>query len=84
MNRQQAVATIKEIFDCCSAIEGKSLKLLPPREDNSLSDTFQIHIQTGDDTAIQRCVEDITKKHKLATKLGDGWLVVYKPYPSKH
>lgn len=83
MNRSEAVAIIKQIFDKCHAIEGKSLKLLPPREDSSLSHTFQIHVELREDTAIQGCVADIAKKHKLAVKEKDGWLIVYKPYSTK-
>ncbi len=84
MDRQQAVDVIKEIFQRCDAVEGKSLKLLPPKEDNSLSNTFQIHVEMRDDICIKRCVQDISKKHKLATKLIDDWLIIYKPYPRKH
>jgi hypothetical protein len=80
MDREQAVNVIKEIFERCQAIEGKSLKLLPPKEDNSLSNTFQIHIKPRGDTVIHGCVEGIAKKHRLATKTTDGWLIVYKPY----
>jgi hypothetical protein len=82
MNREQAVNVIKRIFEVCNAIEGKSLKLLPPREDDSLSDTFQIHIETRDDTTIQSCVDDIAKKNKLVVKKKDDWLIIFKPYPT--
>ncbi len=81
MNREQAVTVIKNIIDRCQAVEGKSLKLLPPQANNALSYTFQIHIETSGDTMITGCVQSIAKKHNLSVKPIDRWLVVYKPYP---
>jgi hypothetical protein len=81
MNREQAVNIIKEIFEVCHAIEGKSLKLLPPQQDSALSHTFQIHVEIREDLAIHVCVENIANRHKLATKLTKDWLIIYKPYP---
>ncbi len=83
MDRKQAVDIVKEILNKCRAMEGKSLKLLPPREDDTLSHTFQIHIETKDDPVVQGCVESITKVHNLAAKMNDDWLIIYKPYAKK-
>lgn len=80
LNRKQAVALIKEIFDACRAVEGKSIKLLPPKENDSLSHTFQVYIETKNDPLIVGCVENIVGKHKLAVKITDGWMIIYKPY----
>jgi hypothetical protein len=84
MNRKEAITVIKEIFEECHLIEGKSLKLLPPKENNTLSNTFQVHVQnlhTNDNQILQLCIESIEKEHRLAVKDEDGWLIIYKPYP---
>jgi hypothetical protein len=82
MDRQKAVSFIKEIFEQCHSIEGKSIKLLPPKENNSLSSTFQIHIEVKDDLTLQSCVHKIAAKNNLAVAKKDGVLIVYKPYPN--
>jgi hypothetical protein len=82
MNRNQAVTVIKEIFDKCHLIEGKAIKLMPPKENNALSDTYRIHIQTGDNESLISCVQGAVKRHNLAIKQTKGSLIVYKPYPN--
>ena len=82
MNREQAVTVIKEIFEHCRLIEGKSLKLLPPKGNDALSDTYQIHIHADSDQILTSCVETVAQEHKLAVKKTDGFLIVYKPYPN--
>jgi hypothetical protein len=84
MNREQAINIIKQIFDKCKDVEGKSIKLMPPQENSALSNTFQIHIQTSNMTndIIQTCVEDIAEKNNLSVKVKNGWLIMYKPYPN--
>ena len=84
MDRAQAVSMIKEISGQCQLLEGKSIKLLPPKDNDALSNTFQVHIQTLDDpdAYLVSCVESIAEKHKLATKQVGGYLIVYKPYPN--
>jgi len=82
VNRDQAVGVIKLIFEQCSQIEGKSIKLLPPNANGALADTFQIHIQTKDDDILQSCVARIAKEHGLAVKRKRGVFIVYKHYPN--
>jgi hypothetical protein len=82
MNRQQAVNVIKQIFDRCRHIEGKSLKLMTPEENSSLSHTFQIHIETlhKTDEVLQSGIMDVVEKNQLAVKVKNGWLIIYKSY----
>lgn len=82
MNREQAVNIVKEIFLACYGIEGKSWKLLQSQEDSYLSHTFQIHIKLPEYTNTKGYAADIAKKYNLDVKEIDGWLIVYKPYPS--
>lgn len=82
MDREQAVSVIKHIFEKCNQMQGKSMKLMPPKENNALSNTFQIHIQTSDDEILKSCIKSIAKENGLSVKQKDSLLIVYKPYPN--
>jgi len=81
LNREQAVNVIKQIFDQCSYMEGRSLKLMAPKENNALSHTYQIHIQTRDNKTLKSCIETVAKKNGLEVKQTDDLVIIYKPYP---
>jgi hypothetical protein len=86
MNREQAVDIIKELFDICNSVEGRSIKLMPPKNNDALSNTFQIHIQLSrstSDSLVETCVEAIAQRNRLAFETKNGWLIIYKPYPTK-
>ncbi len=83
MDRQQAVNVIKEIFEECQLIEGKSIKLLPPEANPTLSNTFQIHIDTNSNPSLEACIKDIAKRHNLAVATKSNYAVIYKPYPNE-
>ena len=85
MDRTQAVSIIKEISEQCHNLEGKSIKLLASKDNDALSNTFQVHIKVSDDPdpILVDCTESIAEKHNLTTKQIEGYLVVYKPYPKK-
>jgi len=80
MDRAQAVNIIKEILETCRVIEGRSITLLPPKDNDKLSNTFQIHIRTTDEP-LKECIKEIAAKHGLATQQEENYFVVYKPYP---
>ena len=83
MNREQAVAVIKEIFERCPSLEGKSIKLMPPKANNLLSNTFQVYIGYGDGSGpLFACVNDIAKRTGLEVKMKDSYCIIYKPYPN--
>ena len=82
MNRAQAVLVIKQIFEQCRLTEGKSIKLMPPKECNALSNTFQIHMQTRDDPFIISCLNRIAEEHNLEVKVKKDSAIIYKPYPN--
>jgi hypothetical protein len=81
MNRKQAVSVIKELFERCQFIEGKSLKLLPPKGNDALSNTYQVYVQVNSDNLLASCMEDIAKERNLAVMCKDGYCIIYKPYP---
>lgn len=82
MNREKAVSLIKQIFEQCSSIEGKSISLLPPKGNDALSDTYQVHIQTRNDDRLISCITNIASEHNLDVKVKEGLCVVYQPYPN--
>jgi hypothetical protein len=82
MNREQAVLVIKQIFEHCRYMEGKSLELIPPKGNDALSDTFQIHIQTFDNETLVSCIQNVATEHNVAVKVRKGSCTVYKPYPN--
>jgi hypothetical protein len=82
MDREQAVQVLKRIFEECTWVEGKSVKLIPPKNIDSLSNTFQIHIQTNAKDIIPNCILTITKENGLMVKERDGFIIIYKPYPN--
>jgi hypothetical protein len=82
MDREQAVSVLKQIFEQCRFIEGKSIKLMSPKAGNGLSNTFQLHIETRNDNALISGIEAIAKENNLAVKEKDGLMIVYKPYPT--
>jgi len=82
MDRVQAVQVLKRVFEECQWVEGKSVKLIPPKNIDSLSNTFQIHIQTNDEGIIPSCIITITKENGLTVKERDGFIIIYKSYPN--
>ena len=81
MDRGQAVSVLKQIFERCEWVEGKSIKLMPPKENDALSSTFQICIQMNADNVVPSCISEVAKENGLMVKEKDGFLIVYKPYP---
>jgi hypothetical protein len=83
VNRQEAITVIKQIFNQCPTIEGKSITLMPPKGNNYLSTTFQIQIQADSSLeTIKSCTEDIVEEHNLAVKIKGSLIIIYKSYPN--
>ncbi len=82
MQRTEAIIAIKEIFDRCPHIEGKSLKLMPPDADSVLSKGCQIHIETGKDPTLDNCLATIAQRLNLAVHSEADFLIIYKPRKS--
>ena len=80
MVREQATDVIKQIFERCQLIEGKSIKLMPPKDNNALSNTFQIYIQTNNNETLQSCIENVAKENDLAVGQKGDFCTVYKAY----
>lgn len=79
MDRVKAVDVIKQIFDKCKQIEGKSIKLMPPTADSVLSNGCQIHITANPQDGLEVCLASIIEENELALELQEELLVIYKP-----
>ncbi len=79
MNRKEAVGVIKQLFEKCNNIEGKSIKLMAPDANNVLSRGCQIHVTTNHDESLESCVRKIVQKNCLGVHIEGTVLIVYKP-----
>jgi len=47
-------------------------------------DTFQIHIEMSPNNEdLQSCLENIAETNKLALKVENGWLIIYKSHSNE-
>ncbi len=82
MQREEAVVAIKEIFDRCPHIEGKSLKLMAPDAVSVLSKGCQIHIETMKNETLGNCLATLSYRLNLAVHNEGNFLIIYKPMKS--
>jgi len=79
MDREISIAIVKQIFEKCNHVEGKSIKLMPPDADSVLSKGNQIHIEVGDDESLRSCLAVIAEQNNLKIHEEEKMLIVYKP-----
>ena len=79
MERELAVNIVKEIFDTCPHIIGRSVKIMPPDSDNVLADGCQIHVNGNHDEFIYNCLKMIAEKNDLSIRRENSLIVIYKP-----
>ena len=78
MEREKAISVVKEIFDKCNLIEGKAIKLMPPDANNVLSNGCQIHIESRNDTHLEKCLKTIASSKSLAFAKEGEQVIIYK------
>ena len=76
MDREKAVEVIKQMFQQCSQIEGKSIILTFPTANNRSKDC-QIHIKALDDDFIQSALTSIAKQNKLEVTTQGCYLIIF-------
>lgn len=80
MDRVEAVALLKELFDMCPSLEGKSFAIMPPQADSLLSKDHQIHITTTLNEETLLCVRRAIKRHDhLALLEEKDRIILYRP-----
>lgn len=78
MDKEKAVEVIKQMYQRCSRLEGKTTKLTLPNADNTLSTGYQIHVD-GDDDLLYSCLISVAKQNNLAVKKGSSKVIIYNP-----
>ncbi len=79
LDRDKVVQVLKDIFNACNLIEGKSVKFMPPNADSVFSKGYQIHIEPSDDESFTTCIERIAIKYDLATAKERNALIIFNP-----
>jgi len=64
VEREQASNLIREIFAMCNQLDGKSIKLVPLDENNSLSTGFQVQIERVNHE-LEQCITTIANHNNL-------------------
>lgn len=79
LDRDRVVNLFRVIFDDCSQIEGKSLKLMPPDADSVYSKGYQIHFSIDKDENLEACIKRIAEANELATIKEKNILIIFNP-----
>ncbi len=75
MNRENAVAVMKEIGEACKLLSPQAIML----EETCEAGHFEIHINCHMDDETWECLKELAKKHSLGVRLTDHKLVIYAP-----
>ena len=80
MQRDEAIALLKEIMYTCGGIKEEGIMLMPPNADNALSRGYQLHIKASLTMDIVTCIREIVANHKLAMhEENENLIVIYRP-----
>ncbi len=78
LDRPIVVSFLKQAFEQCPQLEGKSIKLMPPNADSVHSKGYQIHIQPNS-VNFEKCMQPIIKKHNLSMIHEENTLIIFNP-----
>jgi hypothetical protein len=88
LKREEAIALVKELLECCLGLDGHSLELSPP---TLAAGGYQVIIRVALDEETKKCIYGILSKHQLAYQTGSIWrtkhsinkepdtLIIYRP-----
>jgi hypothetical protein len=81
MNRQEAVAILREIFEACSELIDMNYVSLNPTDAQirKTADDNELHIKCALDERLRRCILPILEKHQLKMKESKGSIIIYSP-----
>lgn len=73
MNRDEAIAVLKEIFDRCSYLNASAITLMASKVTMQLgSSDYSIHMTTTLDSDNRKVVQDIMEEHGLTFREMEG------------
>ena len=78
MDREEAIKLFKEIIADCN-INITSVSLVAPRQDDVLSDGFQLQIKSLLNDSERQVIHKIVENYQLAWKEISGKIIIYKP-----
>jgi hypothetical protein len=81
MNRQEAIALLREILEACSELFDMnyvSLNLADAQIRKS-ADDYELHIKSVLDERLRQCLTPILEKHQLRMKESKGSIIIYAP-----
>ena len=80
MNRDEAIAVLKSIFDRCSHLDASAITLMASTTTRAEgSSNYSIHMSATLNSDCRRIVADIAKEHGLVFKeLEGGRLTIYR------
>jgi hypothetical protein len=79
MDRNEAIAVLKEIFDRCSYLDASAITLMASKvtERSGCSD-YSIHMSTTLDSDSRAIVQGIVKAHGLTYRENEGRLTIFR------
>jgi hypothetical protein len=81
MNRQEAIALLREILEACNELIDMNYVSLNPADAQirkSANDN-ELHIKCTLDERLRQCLSPILEKHKLKMKESKGTIIIYSP-----
>jgi hypothetical protein len=79
LNRNEAIAVLKEVFDKFTLFDGQYLCLVPPNTADLFSKGYQIHMKNPLHSDDLVCMNDILNKYGLELQIKKDLTIIYKP-----
>ena len=81
MNRQEAVAVLREVLEACQDIMDMNYVSLNPSDAKirKKSYDYELHIKCVLNSSLKRCLTPILEKHQLRMKELSGAIIIYTP-----
>ncbi len=81
MNRQEAVAVLREVLEACQDLMDVNFVSLNPSDAKirKNSDSYELQIKCVLNSSLERCLTPILEKHQLRMKELSGAISIYTP-----
>ena len=81
MNRQEAIALLREIIEACSELIEMNYVSLNPADARIRKgvDDYELHVKWVLDERLRQCLTPILEKHQLSMKESKGSIIIYAP-----
>jgi hypothetical protein len=79
LNREEAIQIYKELMIECKGLNSVSIYLSPPRENDVISEGYQIYLPITIRNADKESVQRIANDHNLSIREINDKIIIYKP-----